>query len=64
MSTQNCHSGYDAAGYLTAAPFVSIESVICPTYKMNQYQARIGDLFRLVYVFMFTFIHPNPSIYC
>jgi hypothetical protein len=62
MSTQNCHAAYDAAGYLTAVPHVSTNIINCPTYKKDQ--ARIGDLFRLIYVFMVTFIHPNPSVYC
>jgi hypothetical protein len=65
MSTQNCHSEYDSAGYLTAAPFVShtTKKIFCHTCK-NQYQIRISDFFKLNCVFIVTFIHPNPSGDC
>jgi hypothetical protein len=60
MSTQNCHSEYDSAGTLTAIPYIS------PSTKKAfrctcHYQARISDFISLIWVFVITFIHPNPS---
>jgi predicted outer membrane repeat protein len=64
MSTQNCHSEYDKAGYLTAIPYISHttkkELCYCNTCKIIFYQARISVLFSLIWVFLFIFIHPNP----
>jgi hypothetical protein len=64
MSTQNCHSVYDSAGYLSVVPYVprSTQKVFCYTNRMNQYQVRISDFFTLLWIFLFTFIHPNPSV--
>jgi hypothetical protein len=62
MSTQNCHAEYDAAGYLTAAPFVPSNKKVYHTCEKDQ--SRIGDLFSLIYIFMITFIHTNASGYC
>jgi hypothetical protein len=58
MSTRNCYAEFDLVGTLTAIPFVSntINKVIS-----CHYQARISDFFSLNWVFMFSFIHPNPS---
>jgi hypothetical protein len=67
ISTRNCHSEYDSAGYLTAIPYIPDVShptnkVFCHTCKINHCQIRISDFFLLLNcVFMFTFIHPNPS---
>jgi predicted outer membrane repeat protein len=60
MSTRNCHSECDSAGTLTVIPPVShttnkVISCHC--------QARISDFFSFICLFMFTFIHPNPSAY-
>jgi hypothetical protein len=60
MSTQNCHSEYDSAGYLTAISHPS-KKLFCHT--CNQCQARIGDFFSLNWIFIVTFIHLNPSEY-
>jgi hypothetical protein len=60
MSTRNCHSEYDSAGTITIIPNVShltIKVISC------YYQARISDFISFNCLFMFTFIHPNPSIY-
>jgi hypothetical protein len=59
MSTQNCHSEYDSAGYLTVVPK---EASLC-ICKTCHYQAKISDLFSLTYIFIFTFIHIGPSVY-
>jgi hypothetical protein len=60
MSTRNCNSEYDSAGTLTAIPSVSHKTskvISCHC------QARISDFFSFNCLFMFTFIHPNPSVY-
>jgi hypothetical protein len=60
ISTRNCYSEFDSAGYLTAIPHVSqpiIRIITCHC------QARISDFFSFICLFMFTFIHPNPSVY-
>jgi hypothetical protein len=61
LSTRNCHSEYDSAGYLTAIPYVSnpTQTDSCFTSKINQ--ARISDFFSFICLFMFTFIHLDPS---
>jgi hypothetical protein len=65
MSTQNCQSEYDSVGYLTAIPYVShptkTDSCNCYTNKINHYQARISDFFSFICLFMFKFIHLDPS---
>jgi hypothetical protein len=65
MTTQNCHSEYDSAGTLTAIPYVPnpTKKVFCYCYtdKINLYRARTNYLFSLHWVFIVTFIHPNPS---
>ena len=64
ISTRNCFAEYDSAGTLTAIPFVSqtTKKLFCYTY--NPYQGSNNFLFSLHWVFLFTFIHPNPSGYC
>jgi hypothetical protein len=59
ISTLNCHSEHDSAGSLTAIPHVSN-----PTNRAITclYQARISDFFSFICLFMFTFIHSNPSV--
>jgi hypothetical protein len=58
MSTRNCHSEYDSARYLTAIPYVSQPNKREFCYTC---QGRVGVLFSLIQMFIFTFIHPNPS---
>jgi hypothetical protein len=63
ISTQNCHSEYDSAGTLTAIPCISHSShstkkIICHTCHC---QAQISAFVSLIWLFMVTFIHPNPS---
>jgi hypothetical protein len=62
ISTRNCFAEYDSAGTLTAVPFVSqtTKKIFCYTY--NPCQGRSNFLFSLHWVFLFTFIHPNPSL--
>jgi hypothetical protein len=62
MSTLYCHSEYDSVGYLTPIPDVSqtTNKIFCHTCD----QRRNNYLFSLHWVFVFTFIHPNPSCYC
>jgi hypothetical protein len=68
LSTQNCHAQYDSAGTLTAIPYVlqSTKKTFCYYYKChtNHCQARISDSFPLIYLFIVTFIYPNPSDNC
>jgi hypothetical protein len=67
MSTRNCHSEFDVVGTLThIIPYVPqpTKKIICFTANNFHYQARISDLFSLTYLFMVTFIHPNPSGDC
>jgi hypothetical protein len=62
MSTQNCHAQYDSAGYLTAVPNISSPTTKKFYYSCkNHYQAQISDFFIFHFVFLFTFIHSNPS---
>jgi hypothetical protein len=63
ISTQNCHSEYDSAGILTAIPYVSqsTKKVICHTCHC---QPQISDSFTIIWLFIITFIHPNPSGDC
>jgi hypothetical protein len=64
MSTRNCHIGYDSAGYLTAAPYVShsTKKEFYYTFK-NHCQVQINDFFTFNWVFILTFINPNPTVY-
>jgi hypothetical protein len=58
ISTQNCASEYDSVGTLTAIVSPK-KKIFCYTYNCN-FQARISDLFSLTYLFIISFIHPNP----
>jgi hypothetical protein len=64
MSTRNCHIEYDSAGYLTAVPYVShsTKKEFCHTCK-NHRQVQISDFFTFNWVFILTFINPNPTGY-
>jgi hypothetical protein len=65
MSTRNCHSEYDSAGYLT--PVIQTPS---PSKKQKHlctcgnlfYQSRISDFVSLLCVFLFNFIHLDTYI--
>jgi hypothetical protein len=59
MSTQNCHSGYDSACYLT--PIIQSPSSLCSCGKFL-YQLQLSDFFSLFGVFHFNFIHIETSI--
>ena len=65
MSTENCHAEYDFSGYQIAIPYVldSPKKMFCYSCKNNHYQSIISDSFSLIFVFIFTFINPNPSGY-
>jgi hypothetical protein len=66
MSTLNCHSEYDSAGYLT--PIIQTPS---PSKKQKQYcscdkfllQLRQSDIVSLMSILVFNFIHPYASGY-
>jgi hypothetical protein len=66
MSTRNCHSEYDSAGYLTAIPYFShtTKNLFCCTCKINHCQGRMSVFFSIARLLMFAFIHPNPSGCC
>jgi hypothetical protein len=51
MSTHYCHADYNS---------VPTKKEICYTCK-NHYQAIINDIFTLIYMFIVTFINPEPS---
>jgi hypothetical protein len=63
ISTQNCNAEYDSIGTLSAIPFVST-----PTKKIFWYtcncQGRISVSYSIIWLLLFTFIHPNPSVDC
>jgi hypothetical protein len=66
MSSQNCHSEYDSAGYLTPimqTPSPSKKPIICYTYMKRFYQPQLTDTFSLTCVFIFNFIHPGTFNY-
>jgi hypothetical protein len=62
MSTHNCYAHYDSAGTLTAIPYVShsTKKTFCYFHTCKN-QARISDFFTFHCMFIFTFIHSNPS---
>jgi hypothetical protein len=62
ISTRNCFAEYDSAGTLTAVPFISQTTKKIFYYTYNPCQGRNNYLFSLHWVFLFTFIHPNPSL--
>jgi predicted outer membrane repeat protein len=57
MSTRNCHSEYDSAGYLT--PVIQTPY---PSKKKKHYYSRLSDFVSLLCVFLFHFIHSDPSV--
>jgi hypothetical protein len=68
MSTQNCHSEYDSAGYDLIRLQIVIEYVSNPTKKLfcfcftckNHCHGTISAFFSIIWMLLFTFIHPNP----
>jgi hypothetical protein len=66
MSTQNCHSGYDAIGYITLITLhqnpTKTQICLC-THGNSYYQMQIQYLASLMSVILFTFIHLDTSTY-
>jgi hypothetical protein len=65
ISTQNCHSSYDSAGYLTPnieTPSPSKKQMPCFTFCNCFYQPQLSDFFSLANVFVFNFICPYASV--
>jgi hypothetical protein len=66
MSTLNCHSEYDSAGTLTPiihTPSPSKKPKLCYTFRNCFDQSQISIIVSLLSVFLFNFIHLDPSIY-
>jgi len=63
ISTQNCHSEFDSVGTLSAIPYIPspTKREICSCNR-NHILVRIRDFFILDWVFIVTFIQPNPSV--
>jgi hypothetical protein len=61
MSTQNCHSKYDSAGYLTPIIQSSKKQKPYCSCKRLLYQPPLRKFFSLTFVLIFNFIHPYPS---
>jgi hypothetical protein len=61
MSTQNCHSGYDSIGTLSAIPYIShpTKKSFCYTVKINHCHGRISSFFSITLMLLVTFIHSN-----
>jgi hypothetical protein len=63
LLTQNCNAEYDSIGTLTAVPYVP-----SPTKKEFRYtfknncEDRISISFSIIWLLMFAFIYPNPSV--
>jgi hypothetical protein len=64
MSTQNCHSEYDSVGTLTPiTPHMSsLNKQRHYTCEKYYYQLPQGNLFSLISLFVFNFIHPYACI--
>ena len=65
MSTQNCHSEYDAVGALipiTPTPS-SKKQICCYTCGNSFYQSELRYLISIIRVFLFNFIHLNAYSY-
>jgi hypothetical protein len=64
MSTQNCNSEYDSAGYLTPiiqTPSPSKKQKLYCSYEKSFYQSRLRDFFSLLYVFIINYSHMNSN---
>jgi hypothetical protein len=65
MSTQNCHTEYDRVGTLTPIAPLSSSSkkqIYCYTGNKLCIQVPQGNMFSLISLFAFNFIHPYSSI--
>jgi predicted outer membrane repeat protein len=65
MSTQNCHAGYDAAGYLTPItphPPSSKKQIHCYTGQKYRFYLRNEDIISLISILIFNFIHLDASL--
>jgi hypothetical protein len=65
MSTRNCHSGYDSAGYLSPiiqTPSSSKKQKNYYSCRNFIYQCRLSDFFSFNSIFLFNFIHSDVSI--
>jgi hypothetical protein len=61
MSTQNCHSEYDSAGYLTPiiqTPSSSNKQIHCYTGKKFLHQIPLSDVVSVFSILILNFIHP------
>jgi hypothetical protein len=66
MSTQNCHAGYDSAGYLTPniqTPSPSKKQKLCYTCGNFILQLRLTDIVSLISILIFNFIHLGAFSY-
>jgi hypothetical protein len=65
MSTQNCHSGYDSAAYLTpiTPPPSGRKKMHCYTNGNSLYLLQLRYLISMIRVFLFNFIHLNAYSY-
>jgi hypothetical protein len=65
MSTQNCHSEYDSAAYLTPIipPLSSKKQICCYTCGNSICQYELTYLVSMIRVFLFSFIHLNAYSY-
>jgi hypothetical protein len=64
MSTQNCHSEYDSAGYLTPiiqTPSPSKKQIRLFSYRDCFNQPRLSDFFSFHSIFVFNFIHLDTT---
>jgi hypothetical protein len=64
LSTQNCHSEYDAAGYLTPiiqTPSSSKKQIYCYTGQKYCLMLRNEDILSLISILIFNFIHLDYS---
>jgi hypothetical protein len=62
LSTQNCHSEYDAVGTLTPVMEPSKNQKHCCTCGRMFYQCQLSDSISLLRILIFNFIHPYASI--
>jgi hypothetical protein len=63
MSTENCHSKYDSAAYLTPIIQTSKKEINCCTIGNFLHLSQLSDFFSLHSIFLFNFIHLPVSNY-
>jgi hypothetical protein len=64
MSTRNCHSEYDSAGYLTPnIETPSSSKKLKLYYSCEKCHPRLTDTFSSTFIFIFNFIHSESSNY-